>query len=53
MLKAKKLLKNKQVHRVVFHEITKKAVTHAIDNPGEIATTLVQVPENLYPDISQ
>jgi DNA topoisomerase-1 len=41
MLKAKKLLKNKQVHRVVFHEITKKAVTHAIDNPGEIATTLV------------
>jgi DNA topoisomerase-1 len=27
--------------RVVFHEITKKAVTHAIDNPGEIATTLV------------
>ncbi|MBT3813477.1 MAG: type I DNA topoisomerase [Gammaproteobacteria bacterium] len=41
MLKAKKLLKNKQVHRVVFHEITKKAVTHAIENPGEIATTLV------------
>ncbi|WP_428356608.1 type I DNA topoisomerase [Methyloprofundus sp.] len=41
MLKAKKLLKNKTVHRVVFHEITKKAVTHAIENPGEIATTLV------------
>lgn len=41
ILKAKKLLKNKAVHRVVFHEITKKAVTHAIENPGEIATTLV------------
>ncbi len=41
LLKAKKLLKNKQVHRVVFHEITKKAVTHAIANPGEIATNLV------------
>jgi len=41
MLKAKKLLKNKTVHRVVFHEITKKAVTHAIENPGEIATNLV------------
>ncbi len=41
LLKAKKLLKNKTVHRVVFHEITKKAVTQAIANPGEIATTLV------------
>ncbi|NOQ16010.1 MAG: type I DNA topoisomerase [Methyloprofundus sp.] len=41
LLKAKKLLKNKTVHRVVFHEITKKAVTHAIANPGEIATNLV------------
>ncbi|NOQ13586.1 MAG: type I DNA topoisomerase [Methyloprofundus sp.] len=41
LLKAKKLLKNKQVHRVVFHEITKKAVTHAIANPGEIAINLV------------
>jgi len=41
MLKAKKLLKNKSVHRVVFHEITKKAVTHAIENPGEIAINLV------------
>ncbi len=41
LLKAKKLLKNKTVHRVVFHEITKKAVTHAIANPGEIAQNLV------------
>ncbi len=41
ILKAKKLLKTKTVHRVVFHEITKKAVTHAIENPGKIATNLV------------
>ncbi|SHE19991.1 type I DNA topoisomerase [methanotrophic endosymbiont of Bathymodiolus puteoserpentis (Logatchev)] len=41
ILKAKKLLKAKTVHRVVFHEITKKAVTYAIENPGEIATNLV------------
>ncbi|MCF7969722.1 MAG: type I DNA topoisomerase [Methylococcaceae bacterium] len=41
MLKDKKLLKDKTVHRVVFHEITKKAVTHAIENPGEIAINLV------------
>ncbi|NOR81396.1 MAG: type I DNA topoisomerase, partial [Methyloprofundus sp.] len=41
LLKAKKLLKNKEVHRVVFHEITKKAVTHAIENPGKIAIDLV------------
>jgi len=41
ILKAKKLLKNKTVHRVVFHEITKKAVTYAIENPVELATNLV------------
>lgn len=41
ILKAKKLLKNKTVHRVVFHEITKKAVTQAIENPVELATNLV------------
>jgi len=41
ILKAKKLLKGKTIHRVVFHEITKKAVTHAIENPVELATNLV------------
>jgi DNA topoisomerase-1 len=41
MLKDKKLLKKKEVRRVVFHEITKKAVTHAIANPGEIDINLV------------
>lgn len=40
-LKAKKQLKDKLVKRVVFHEITKKAVTEAIANPTELSTTLV------------
>ena len=41
LLKEKKLIKNKAVHRVVFHEITKKAVTEAIANPEELANNLV------------
>lgn len=40
-LKAKKTLKNKQVKRVVFHEITKQAVCHAIENPGELSINMV------------
>jgi len=40
-LKEKKLLKEKPVRRVVFHEITKKAVTEAIEHPSELSTTLV------------
>jgi len=40
-LKEKKLLKNKSVERVVFNEITKKAVTYGIDNPREIEPLLV------------
>ncbi len=40
-LKEKKLLKDKKVERVVFNEITKKAVTNGIDNPREIETQLV------------
>ncbi len=40
-LKDKKLLKNKDVHRVVFHEITKKAVTEAIEHPTELSTQLI------------
>ncbi len=40
-LKEKKLLKDKTVHRVVFHEITKKAVTEAIEHPTELSTTLI------------
>ncbi len=41
LLKAKKSLKNKAVHRVAFHEITKKAVTEAIANPSELSLNLI------------
>jgi DNA topoisomerase I len=40
-LKEKKLLKDKHVERVVFNEITKKAVIHGIDNPRQIEPLLV------------
>ena len=40
-LNEKKLLKDKHIERVVFNEITKKAVTHAIDNPRQIEPLLV------------
>lgn len=40
-LKDKKLLKDKDVKRVVFHEITKKAVTEAIANPTELSLNLI------------
>jgi len=41
LLKAKKALKNKAVHRVAFHEITKKAVIEAIANPAELSLNLI------------
>ena len=41
ILKNKRLLKDKKVYRVAFHEITKKAVQAAIENPREIDTNLV------------
>ncbi len=34
-------LKNKEVKRVVFHEITKRAVQDAVDNPRELGHDLV------------
>jgi len=40
-LDEKKLLKDKKVERVVFNEITKKAVTNGIDNPRNIEPNLV------------
>ena len=40
-LDEKKLLKDKKVERVVFNEITKKAVTNGIDNPRSIEPHLV------------
>ena len=41
ILTSKKLLAGKHVYRVAFHEITKKAVLSAIENPREIDTNLV------------
>ncbi len=41
ILKAKKVLKDKAVHRVVFHEITRTAIQHAIQHPRAISMDLV------------
>ena len=41
MLDEQKVLKDKTVHRVVFNEITKSAITKAVDNPREIDINLV------------
>ncbi|MCK4676447.1 MAG: type I DNA topoisomerase, partial [Gammaproteobacteria bacterium] len=41
LLKEKDLLENKQVHRVAFNEVTKRAIQEAIDNPGELSTDLI------------
>ena len=37
----KKLLKGKPVHRVVFHEVTKSAVTEAVNNPRQLSQDLI------------
>lgn len=41
ILKSKNLLKNKLLKRVVFHEITKSAVEHAIAEPRDISMPMV------------
>lgn len=41
ILKAKKTLKDKPVHRVVFHEITKNAIQSAMEHPRELSMDLV------------
>ena len=41
LLKEKKILDNIDVHRVVFHEITKQAVRDAVANPRQISGDLV------------
>lgn len=41
ILKDKKLLKDKPVHRVVFHEITKRAIEHAIEHPRTLSDNLI------------
>jgi DNA topoisomerase-1 len=41
ILKEKNLLENKPVHRVVFHEITKRAIIEAIENPITLSEALI------------
>ncbi|HLQ84603.1 MAG TPA: DNA topoisomerase I, partial [Salinisphaeraceae bacterium] len=41
LLDERGLLDDKQISRVVFHEITKKAIQNAVDNPREISSALV------------
>lgn len=41
LLKEKKLLNKKQIHRVAFYEITQSAITQAIENPRSISMDLV------------
>ena len=41
LLKERKALDGKDVHRVVFHEITKQAVQEAVDNPRQLSSDLV------------
>ena len=41
LLKHKKVLKDKTVGRVVFHQITKKAIQEAVEHPRDIAMELV------------
>jgi len=41
ILKGKKILKDKNIYRVVFSEITKSAIKQAVANPRELSTDLV------------
>lgn len=41
LLQDKKLLKDKAVYRVVFHEITKRAIQEAIQHPRELSQELI------------
>jgi DNA topoisomerase I len=41
LLKKRGALKNKETHRVVFHEITKQAVNDAVSNPRELSMDMV------------
>ncbi|MGD8617950.1 MAG: type I DNA topoisomerase [Gammaproteobacteria bacterium] len=41
LLKERKALKDKPVHRVVFHEITKRAVNEAVDHARDLSTELI------------
>ena len=41
LLRDKKVLKDKPVHRVVFHEITKRAINEAIENSRDLSIELI------------
>lgn len=41
LMKERNLIKNKEVHRIFFNEITKSAIQEAINNPRTIAMDLV------------
>lgn len=41
ILRSRKVLGDKPVHRVVFHEITKRAVTEAIAHPKQLSIDLI------------
>lgn len=41
LMKERNLLKNKEVHRIFFNEITKSAIQDAVANPREISMDLV------------
>src|SRR5690625_709144 len=41
LLKDKGVIDGKSVHRVVFHEITKRAIQEAIENPRELSKSLI------------
>ena len=41
LLKKRRALKDKPVHRVVFHEITKKAIQEAVEHPRDLSMDLI------------
>jgi len=41
LLKDKKLLEGKDSHRVIFHEITKRAIKEAMDDPRELSIDMI------------
>ncbi|NQY51922.1 MAG: type I DNA topoisomerase [Piscirickettsiaceae bacterium] len=41
LLKDRGTLKNKSIYRIVFHEITKQAVEHAINSPRQLSIDMV------------
>ncbi len=40
------VLKGKEVHRIVFYEVTRKAVLDSLSNPGEISENLVEAQQS-------